>query len=300
MIRRVHMVEPAGQGGVFNHSVEVAAGLRGIGVDVVVHTAADHEAVPNGVDTCGCVEWYRDSSSRLVRRARTTVRFLGRTLPHLARVIDEDDVVHVQGMFALTPELIAVAKSRRATVVCSPHNTFVRGDKLETARVLANSCAAPIGSSSIGRRRRALAGRVTQIGRVALVQFTPPVDPVLRDEWRRRLAGDGSCLAVMPGYLRGDKNLDVFVEAMAMMPGWRGAIVGEDNGLGDWLDRLIEQTGAPITTDYRYISVDEFVPLIAAADVVAAPYRVASQSGVMSVAARLGVPRAAAATGRAR
>jgi hypothetical protein len=56
------------------------------------------------------------------------VRYLGRTLQHLARVIDENDVVHVQGMFALTPELIAVAKSRRATVVCSHHNTFVRED----------------------------------------------------------------------------------------------------------------------------------------------------------------------------
>ena len=45
----------------------------------------------------------------------------------------------------------------------------------------------------------------------------------------------------MPGYLRGDKNLDVFVEAVAMMPGWRGAIVGEDNGLGARLNQLIEQ-----------------------------------------------------------
>jgi len=298
MIRRVHMVEPGGQGGVFNHSVEVAAGLQGIGVDVVVHTADDHDAVPHGVDICQCVSWYRDSSSRFIRRTRTTVRYFSRTLPHLARVVGADDVVHVQGMFALTPELISVARSRGASVVCSPHNTFVREDTLGMARVLSN----------ILRRAdrvlvysdadlEILADRATHIGRVPLVQFTPPVDPVLRDGWRRRLAGDGSRLAVMPGYLRGDKNIDVFVKAVAMMPGWRGAVVGEANGLGEWLDGLIERTRAPITTDYRYITVDEFVALVAAADVVAAPYRVASQSGVLSVAARLGIPRAAAATG---
>jgi glycosyltransferase involved in cell wall biosynthesis len=298
MIRRVHMVEPGGQGGVYNHSVEVAAELHGIGVDVVVHTADDHDAAPGGVDICGCVSWYRDSSSRFIRRTRTTLRYLSRTLPHLARVIDADDIVHVQGSMALMPEVITVAKARGATVVCSPHNTFVRENDFGITRVL---------SSMLRRADRVLvysdadleilADRVKQLGRVPLVQFTPPVDQVLRDDWRRRLAGDGSRLAVMPGYLRSDKNIDVFVEAVAMMPGWRGAVVGEANGLGEWLDGLIERTGSPVTTEYRYITVEEFVALVAAADVVAAPYRVASQSGVLSVAARLGVPRAAAATG---
>ena len=298
MIRRVHMVELGGQGGVFNHSVEVAARLQSTGVDVVVHTADDHDAAPDGLDICECVSWYRDSTSRFIRRSRTTMRYFARTLPHLARVIDADDVVHIQGSMALVPEVITVAKSRGATVVCSPHNTFVREDDFGIGRVLA----------SIVRRAdrvlvysdadvEILADRVTHIGRVPLVQFTPPANPVLRDGWRRRFAGDGSRLAVMPGYLRRDKNIDIFVEAVAMMPGWRGAVVGEANGLGEWLDGLIERTRAPIATDYRYLSVDEFVALVAAADVVAAPYRVASQSGVLSVAARLGIPRAAAATG---
>jgi glycosyltransferase involved in cell wall biosynthesis len=298
MIRRIHMIESGGRGGVFNHSVELMSGLQALGVDVVLHTADDPEEAPDGLNLCQCISWYRDSPSRFVRRARTMARYLYRTLPHLWRAIRSDDVVHIQGMFALTPELITVAKLRRATVVCTPHNTFVREDTLGNARVFANVLRRAdrimvYTDADIAN----LEGRVRHLGRVPLVQWTPPVDPKRVAEWRARLAGNGYRLAVMPGYIRGDKNCDVFIEALAKMPGWRGAIVGEDNGLGRQLDGLIERLGAPVTTDYRYLTVDDFVALVAAADVVAAPYRVASQSGVVSVAAQLGVPRATAPTG---
>jgi glycosyltransferase involved in cell wall biosynthesis len=298
MIRRVHMIESLGRGGFFNHSVEVTAGLLDLGVDVTLHTASDPEAAPPGLDMCRCISWHRGSTSRFVRRSRTTFRYVTRTLPHLARVITADDVVHIQGTFALTPEVISVAKMRKATVVCSPHNTFVRDGAVGNGRVLA---------SVLRRADRvlvysdadaaALSSRLRNVGRVPLVQWTPPVDSARAASWRTSLARDGSRLAVMPGYVRADKNCDVFVRALAMMPGWRGAIVGEDMGGGPELNRLIEELGAPVTTQYRYLDVDEFVALVAASDVVAAPYRVASQSGVLSVAARLGVPRAAAPTG---
>src|SRR5262245_25710916 len=298
MIRRVHMVESGGRGGVFNHTVEVVAGLQALGVEVVLHTATDPDAAPDGLTLCRCVSWYRRSSSRVIRRSRTTLRYIGRTLPHLSRVIGPDDVVHVQGMFALTPEIISVARMRRATVVCSPHNTFARDDVLRHSRVLAQ----------ILRRAdrvlvysdadlTSLSGRVANVGRVPLVQWIPPVDPARVNAWRRQLTPDGAPLAVMPGFVRADKNCDVFVRAMSLMPGWRGAIVGEDQGGAAAVDALVAHTAAPITTEYRYLGVDEFVALVAAADVVVAPYRVASQSGVLSVAARLGVPRAAAPTG---
>jgi hypothetical protein len=292
------MIESGGQGGVFNHSVEVAAGLLELGVDVVLHTAHDPEAAPDGLNLCQCISWYRRSTSRFVRRSRTTLRYVGRTLPHLSRVINSDDIVHIQGMFALTPEVISVAKLRKATVVCSPHNTFVRDDTIGNARVLANVLRRADRVLVYSDADAAtLADRLPDVGRVPLVHWTPPVDPARVASWRESLAGDGSRLAIMPGYVRADKNCEIFIQALAMMPGWRGAIVGEDMGSGPDLDRLIERTGAPVTAQYRYLDVDDFVALVAAADVVAAPYRVASQSGVLSVAARLGVPRATAPTG---
>ncbi|NJP32136.1 glycosyltransferase [Micromonospora thermarum] len=294
MIRRVHLIESGGRGGVFNHSVEVAAGLADLGVDVVVHTADDCDQAPTPVRLCRCITWHRASANRVVRQARTSARYVLRTLPHLRRVIDARDVVHIQGMFALTPELLSVARHRAATVVTSPHNTFVRSNAPGGGRALRSALE---GSDRIlvyseADRQKLLDRGVANVARVPLVQWTPPPAPALVERWRAELTPDGGPLALLPGQVRADKNPELFVRVLAELPDWRGAVVGEDLGLGRQVDALIAQTGAPVTTAYRYLDVDEFTALVAAADVVVAPYGVASQSGVLAVAARLGVPTA--------
>ncbi|MFF5177735.1 glycosyltransferase [Micromonospora sp. NPDC000316] len=299
MIRRVHMIESGGRGGVFNHAVEVAAGLRDLGVDVVVHTADDCDAAPPTVRLCRCVTWHRASTNRRVRQARTSTRYLLRTLPHLHRVIGPQDVVHIQGLFALTPELISIARLRRATVVASPHNTFVRSNAPGGGRALQSALrdADRVLVYSDADRRDLHDRGVTNVDLVPLAQWAPPARPELVERWRTALSPAGARLALLPGQVRADKNPELFVRAVAQLPGWRGAVVGEDLGPGQQVDSLIEQTGAPVTTAYRYLGVDEFTALVAAADVVVAPYAVASQSGVLAVAARLGVPTAVAPCG---
>ncbi|MFU8852577.1 glycosyltransferase [Micromonospora sp. SL1-18] len=293
------MIESGGRGGVFNHSVEVAAGLTELGVDVVVHTADDCDEAPATVALCRCITWHRSSPNRIVRQARTSARYVLRTLPHLRRVIGPEDIVHIQGMFALTPELVSVARHRNATVVASPHNTFVRSNAPGGGRalrsVLQDSDRVLVYS---GADRQSLLGRgVANVVQVPLVQWTPPVNPALVERWRTELKPDGGKLALLPGQVRADKNPELFVQAMAQLPGWLGAVVGADLGPGRQVDALIEQTGAAVTTVYRYLDVDEFTALVATADVVVAPYEVASQSGVLAVAARLGVPTAVAPCG---
>ncbi|WP_192580067.1 glycosyltransferase [Micromonospora sp. ALFpr18c] len=299
MIRRVHLVESGGRGGVFNHSVEVAAGLGGLGVDVVVHTADDCDAAPAPVTLCRCVTWHRTSPNRRVRQARTSTRYLLRTLPHLHQVIGPQDVVHIQGLFALTPELISIARLRHATVVASPHNTFVRSNAPGGGRALRSALrdADRVLVYSDADRRRLLDRGVANVDQVPLTQWTPPPKPALVDRWRTELNPNGGKLALLPGQVRADKNPELFVRAVAQLPDWRGAVVGEDLGPGLRVDALIDQTGSAVTTAYRYLGVDEFTALVAAADVVVAPYEVASQSGVLAVAARLGVPTAVAPCG---
>ncbi|MFF0466388.1 glycosyltransferase [Micromonospora zamorensis] len=299
MIRRVHLIESGGRGGVFNHTVEVAAGLVALGVDVVVHTADDCDAAPATVRLCRCVSWHRASSSRVVRQARTSARYVVRTLPHLHRAIDAQDVVHIQGMFALTPELVSVARRRAATVVTSPHNTFVRSNAPGGGRALRSAIE---GSDrvlvySAADRRLLLDRGVSNVAQVPLVQWTPPADPERVRRWRAELNPDSGRLALLPGQVRSDKNPELFVQAMAGLPGWRGAVVGEDLGPGTQVDSLVAETGAAVVTDYRYLDVEDFTALVAAADVVVAPYQIASQSGVLAVAARLGVPTAVAPCG---
>ncbi|MFE9691459.1 glycosyltransferase family 4 protein [Micromonospora sp. NPDC005806] len=299
MIRRVHLIESGGRGGVFNHSVEVAAGLTELGVEVVVHTADDCDEAPASVALCRCITWHRASPNRVVRQARTSARYLLRTLPHLRRVIGPEDIVHIQGMFALTPELVSVARRRNATVVTSPHNTFVRSNAPGGDRALRSALhdSDRVLVYSDADRQSLLARGVANVVRVPLVQWTPPVKPALVDRWRTELKPDGGKLALLPGQVRADKNPELFVQAMAQLPDWRGAVVGDDLGPGRQVDALIEQTGAAVTTAYRYLDVDEFTALVATADVVVAPYEVASQSGVLAVAARLGVPTAVAPCG---
>ncbi len=299
MIRRVHLIESGGRGGVFNHSVEVAAGLTELGVDVVVHTADDCDEAPASVALCRCVTWHRASPNRVVRQARTSARYLLRTLPHLHRVIGPEDIVHIQGMFAFTPELVSVARRRNATVVASPHNTFVRSNAPGGGRALrcALQDADRVLVYSEADRQSLLARGVANAARVPLVQWTPPVKPALAERWRTALKPDGGKLALLPGQVRADKNPELFVRALARLPDWRGAVVGADLGPGRQVDALIAQTGAAVTTAYRYLDVDEFTALVATADVVVAPYEIASQSGVLAVAARLGVPTAVAPCG---
>ncbi|WBB70639.1 glycosyltransferase [Micromonospora sp. WMMD812] len=299
MIRRVHLIESGGRGGVFNHTVDVAAGLTDLGVDVVVHTADDCDAAPASVPLCRCVTWHRASPNRVVRQARTSARYLLRTLPHLRRVIGSQDVVHLQGMFALTPELISVARLRHAAVVTSPHNTFVRSNAPGGGRALRSALedADRVLVYSDADRQRLVARGVGNVAQVPLVQWTPPADPALVERWRAALKPDGGTLALLPGQVRADKNPELFVQAVARLPGWRGAVVGEDLGPGRQVDALIDQIGAAVTTAYRYLDVAEFTALVAAADVVVAPYQIASQSGVVAVAARLGVPTAVAPCG---
>ncbi|MGR6317646.1 glycosyltransferase family 4 protein [Micromonospora soli] len=299
MIRRVHLIESGGRGGVFNHTVEVAAGLTALGVDVVVHTADDCDEVPASVALCRCVTWHRASPNRVVRQARTSARYLLRTLPHLHRAIGPEDVVHIQGMFALTPELVSVARRRGATVVASPHNTFVRSNAPGGGRALRSALhdTDRVLVYSDADRQNLLARGVTDVVRVPLVQWIPPVNPALVERWRTELKPAGGKLALLPGQVRADKNPELFVQAMAQLPDWRGAVVGDDLGPGRQVDALIEATGAAVTTAYRYLDVDEFTALVASADVVVAPYAVASQSGVLAVAARLGVPTAVAPCG---
>ncbi|GIJ80068.1 Glycosyltransferase involved in cell wall bisynthesis [Micromonospora phaseoli] len=294
MIRRVHLVESGGRGGVFNHSVEVASGLVELGVDVVVHTADDCEAAPASVRLCRCVTWHRTSSSRLVRQARTSARYVLRTLPHLRGAIKAEDVVHIQGSFALTPELISVARRRAATVVVSPHNTFARSNARGAGRALRSALegADRILVYSDADRRRLHDQGVANVARVPLVQWIPPADPALVAGWRAKLTSGGARLALLAGQVRADKNPELFVRALAELPAWRAAVVGEDLGPGRQIDALIARTGAAVTTVYRYLDVEDFTALVAAADVVVAPYEVASQSGVLAVAARLGVPTA--------
>jgi glycosyltransferase involved in cell wall biosynthesis len=296
--RGIHIIEPTGRGGIFQHSVAVAEALHAAGVDVTLHTAADAEDIPANATWCRCVRWCRGSGNRIVRRLVTTAGFGARTVPHLARTIRRSDVVHLQGSFGLVPEIITVARAKRATVVASPHNTFARTGSAGASRALRDGLSR---SDRVLVYSRYDLGVLTDIaakvGVVPLAQWVPRPTPERVAAWRERFSRSAGPVALLIGQVRHDKQPDLFVRALAGLPGWTGAVVGEDLGPGQTLETLAAELGAPLLTDYRYLDLDDFTAAVMAADVVVTPYAVASQSGVLTVAAMLGVPTAAFATG---
>lgn len=297
-IESVHMVEAGGRGGIFQHSVAVASALQSAGVEVRLHTATDAEIDEPSVRQCRCIRWHRGSSSRRIRQAGTAVRFVAQTLPHLYRVLRPGEVLWVQGLFGLTPEVIMAGRLARVGVVCSPHNTFVRDRAVGAGRalraVLRRADRVLVYSQADAGR---IAGLGPRVGVVPLAQWLPTFSEEQVARWRTAFRPAGRRVALLAGQVRADKNPGLFVEALSTLPGWCGAVVGEDIGAGAALETLIRETGAAVTTFYDYLSVSDFAAAIAAADVVVAPYAIASQSGVVALARSLGIPTAVTPVG---
>jgi glycosyltransferase involved in cell wall biosynthesis len=294
----VDLVELDGRGGPYQHTVAVADALQRSGVDVVLHTATDAELVPTQpVKACRCMDWLRDA--RHGRRTLVAARFLAVTLPHLLR---GRGVLHLQGPFK--PALLSVAlgagRLRRRRVVFSPHNTFSRHGTAVDARLLqlcTRLADATIVFSSADARAVAGWGAAPVVS--PLLQHLPPIDRARVDTWR---AGwDPHPVVLFAGQVRPDKRLDVVIEASRL---WKRAgqlaIVGKDLGDAERCRRLAQRVGADPAWSLGYLGLEDFAAALAAADVVVCPYTRASQSGVLALAAQLGVPSIASDVGGLR
>jgi len=294
----VDLVELDGRGGPYQHTVAVADALQRSGVDVVLHTATDAELVPTQpVEVCRCMDWLRDA--RYGRRTLVAARFLAVTLPHLLR---RRCILHLQGPFkpALLAVALGAARLRRRRVVFSPHNTFSRHGTAVDAR-LVQLCTrladATIVFSNADARAVARWGAAPVVS--PLLQHQPPIDRDRVDTWR---AGwDPSPVVLFAGQVRPDKRLDVVIEASGLWKqAGRLAIVGKDLGDAERCRRLAQQVGVDPAWSLGYLGLEDFAAALVASDVVVCPYTRASQSGVLALAAQLGVPSIASDVGGLR
>jgi glycosyltransferase involved in cell wall biosynthesis len=292
----VHLCEPGGRGGIFQHTVAVAEALAGVGVQVVLHTAQDAELRPEGVRFCPCVHWYRSLPDGL-RQGATAARYLLRTVPHLVATTDRaTDVLHLQGTFGRVlylPILIA-ARRRGVPTVFSPHNTFVRRGGRPTHAVYRRSLRAAaavivFSDDDLGR----LAALGLDAHRATLTLHVERPDPEAIAAWRRRY-GSGPT-ALLAGQVRADKRPDIFIAA-CRLAGVTPAIVGEAHD-GEPLVRAAASTSDRLVRVDAYLPGAEFAAAVAAADVVVASHAVGSVSGPLAFASDLGVRSVAFAVG---
>jgi glycosyltransferase involved in cell wall biosynthesis len=295
----VHLFEPGGSGGVFQHALAVADMLAEGGEDVILHTATDAELRPRSALFCGCVSWDRERAEGPWRSTVILWRYLTGTVPHIAARVSRQDCLHTQGRFKpgllLVPALLA--RLRGARVVASPHNLFDRDRSLlgqlslRTELRLADSVLVFSQKDQMRARRMGL-----DVIRSPLIMHLSPTTPDRVARWRSRWDPlGGKRVILFAGQLRPDKRLDLLIRAVAELPDsdWKLAVVGEDKGSMREMRALAARLGVDASWHVDYVDASDFVAAIVAADVIGCPYEVASQSAILAMAHQLGVPSVA-------
>ena len=293
--RGVLMVEQGGRGGVADYTGFLAGSLSARGVPVTIATADDHLYPPApGVRIASIFAYVRGHSlpARLIRRAHlgplaNGVRFLV-SLPKLLALARRHAVTHVQGWEDPSLGLIAtlLLRASRATLVYTAHNTFERERwRLDSARIHPVLTHQTIVHTEADRDRVSRRPTVIPHGSYrGLAEAAPSVDA---NQARAALGLPAEELIVLLfGVLRPDKGLGDLLDAVSQVPAWHLLVAGEDHG---GLAEARERLGAPdlagrITVRSGFQPIDAVGRLFAAADLVAIPYRRASQSGVLHLA----------------
>lgn len=294
-MKTLHIVEPGGEGGVYQHVLGAAEhGTYSEWDRIVLHTSMDAEISPAipGLEYHKCMRWQR-RGPRGLRRVLTIFWTCAVLLPHLAwEAWSKRDDWEVQGQFGRGIYLlfIFVPWALRRRVVFSPHNSFQRSGAAWEDGVLqyaTRMAAATIVYVSSEAFRFPAASKIEL--RV-LWQYVPTTAGETRYDWYKKLSG-ARPVVLFAGQLRSDKNPLLLVDAVNKL-GFSVNLVfaGQDKGaaseiLGANLDGRHERF-----VESRYLDLAELVSLIKFSDVVVCPYRVASQSGVVALANQLGRP----------
>jgi glycosyltransferase involved in cell wall biosynthesis len=298
-MRDVHLFEPSGYAGVFQHSCRLGELLAARGLHIVLHTGHEHEDVtPSGVTLCACSWWPRGGHRGPGRSAGIAARFLGRTIPHLRREVPADAVLHVQGIAAagaLTVAALGAGRVGGRRVVYSPHDTFSRRGPVDD-RLLRIALRLP---DAVIVHARGTADALPGAYYAPLVQLVPRPSDSRRRQWRDEWqAGDDVEVVLFAGMIRPEKRLDLLIEsARSWPPTRRLAVVGQDRGGWEPAAALARRAGVEVAARIEFVELDDFAAALAAADVVVAPHAKATQSGVLSLARQLGVPTIAADVG---
>jgi glycosyltransferase involved in cell wall biosynthesis len=293
------MIEQGGRGGVADYTGELTRALAAQGWLVRLATAADHryESAP-GVSVVGVFHYARGSSAagRVVRRVGlgpvlNAARFL-LAVPRLVWLARRADLVHAQGWEFAPLGVVAIACLRLSgrSVVQTSHNTFERGRALDrTHRSLAAMTARTIvhTQADVARVPPQAEGRVVVIPHGEYGGLARKGGAADRDLAREALGIEpGVAVTLLFGQLRRDKGLGELLAALPRVPGLHLLVGGQEAGALACARAQLEdpELASRVTVREGFLDMSEAARLFAAADTVALPYGVASQSGVLLLA----------------
>lgn len=294
-MRTLNIIEVGGEGGVYQHVLGAAKnGVYSPWSRVVLHTSRDAEGYPDipGFEYHRCMRWQR-SGPRSLRRLVTALWVLFVLLPHLLfaswyRAADWE----VQGQFGrgLYIFFVLIPRLTHRRTWFAPHNSFQRYGGHWEAPVLrlATSTADTTVVYVPSEAARFPAARAIELR--ALWQYAPKPDNKLLEAWQRRLSKD-TPVVLFAGQLRTDKNPLLLVDAVNRLEFPITLLfAGQDKGAADLIHKAYLHPRHRLVLEDRYLELQELVAAMQIADVVVCPYQVASQSGVVALAAQLGRP----------
>lgn len=293
------MVEVGGVGGVSDYTEALVRALAARGLRVSVVTARDHRLqLPREVETLPIVPWVRGRSApgRLARRARlgplaNAAGFLA-LLPRLAALARRSAVVHFQGGYflPLTALFGVVVRATGTPFVHTAHATFDRRRRHPVARSVLAACAnATIVHTRADVRRvpEAARGRTVVIphGEYGFLARRGGSPDRATSRASLGLAPDGLVVALL-GQLRPDKGIGDLLAAARELAGVQVLICGEERGgLAAARPLLADPALAGrVVVREGFLPPAELAVALAACDVVALPYAIASASGVLLLA----------------
>ncbi len=296
---RLLMIEQGGRGGVADYTAELARALAAEGWQVDLATAADHLFEPPPRVTVHGVFHYVRGHTPLARGVRRLgfgplangLRFL-LAIPRLVRLGRRCEITHSQGWEFAPLGLVAIVCLRLAGVRVgqTSHNTFERGRQSHrTYAWLARLTAFTIVHAEADLPRVPSAGRARTVviphGEYgALARAGGLLD---RDDARAALGiAPEAPVTLLFGQLRRDKGLGDLLAALSRLPQLQLLIGGQEEGA---LAAATAQLADPalarrVTVREGFLEMREAAQLFAAADTVALPYQLASQSGVLLLA----------------
>ena len=293
----LHVVEPGGQGGVYQHVLGNAQhGAYERFAHTTIHTARDAEDTPQieNVTYCFCMRYQR----RGVRRIRSIVSLawvLTRLLPHLTLTAarSREATWEVQGLFGsgIYFALVAIPKAFGSFVIFVPHNSFSRaGSNFERRMLGLAAHRADVTVSFVESEiKKFPTARESELRPLWMYVTAPSTERSAA--WRSRVRVDGVPVIALIGQLRLDKNPILLLEAANRIARPLHLVfAGQDKGAAVPIREFALSGRHTLTIEPRYLEGEDFVALLLASDVLVCPYAVASQSGVIAIANQLGKP----------
>ncbi|QSE87083.1 glycosyltransferase [Rhodococcus koreensis] len=289
----IHIVEPGGRGGVYQHVLgSVQKEKYGEFSRVVIHTARDAEITPDlpRAEYCSCMRWQR-SGPRTWRTLLTLAWSLAYLLPHLI-LASRRSRIEVQGQFGggLFALIILGAKATRTPVTFAPHNSFARdGSRLSHGAL--NMAIETADTLRLYNSRDFPFIPANRIVRDELSMYIPECSVSDTLFWEEKIRKKDRLVIGFVGQLRKDKN-PALLAAAVRMSGVAATLVyaGEDKGAVEDLSNVELGSNQDMVVIEEYLSLPKLVALVRLVDVIVCPYSVSSQSGVAALARELDKP----------